>query len=202
MKGVIAGVIALLLFVDGIASAQQPSPFDTALKDTIPLPDTVIISAPVEKATEGIDLKPPLSPSRAFFTSLLLPGYAQSKLDRPVASMIYAVFEVVSIGMLRKSAQDLKSAKKFGGDSVVIGYNPGADGQFIPVYEESSIGSERIKARRLHYEDWVAAIIFNHLISAADAYVAAYLWDFKANISISSGGDRKKASIGLSKSFR
>ena len=43
---------------------------------------------------------------------------------------------------------------------------------------------DRIKARRTHYEDWIAAIVFNHLFSGADAYVAANLWDFKANIGV------------------
>ena len=41
---------------------------------------------------------------------------------------------------------------------------------------------DRIRARRTHYEDWIAAIIFNHLFSGADAYVAANLWDFRTNI--------------------
>ena len=33
-------------------------------------------------------------------------------------------------------------------------------------------------------EDWVAAIVFNHLFSGADAYVAANLWDFNAHIGV------------------
>ena len=39
-------------------------------------------------------------------------------------------------------------------------------------------------APRTHYEDWIAALIFNHIISGADAYVAANLWDFKANVAV------------------
>ena len=51
-------------------------------------------------------------------------------------------------------------------------------------YIASRFIPDRVKARRTHYEDWIAAILFNHLFSGADAYVAANLWDFKANIGV------------------
>jgi hypothetical protein len=40
----------------------------------------------------------------------------------------------------------------------------------------------RIRARRTHLEDWIAGILFNHLFSGADAFVAANLQDFGANV--------------------
>ena len=57
---------------------------------------------------------------------------------------------------------------------------------------------DRIKARRTHYEDWIAAIIFNHLFSGADAYVAANLWDFRTNIGVVA----KPGSAGIYASIR
>jgi hypothetical protein len=39
-----------------------------------------------------------------------------------------------------------------------------------------------VKARRLHFEDWIAMLAFNHLFSAADAYVSAHLWDLPAQV--------------------
>ena len=48
----------------------------------------------------------------------------------------------------------------------------------------SRFTADRIKARRTHYEDWIAAIVFNHLFAGADAYVAANLWDFRTNIGV------------------
>ena len=39
-----------------------------------------------------------------------------------------------------------------------------------------------MRARRTHLEDWLAAVIFNHLFSGADAFVAANLADFNANV--------------------
>lgn len=176
--------------------------------DTVTV-DTVIVSAETldtlikqPAIANRVKSGPPISPKRAFFTSLLLPGYAQARLDRQTSSMIYAVFEIISIGMLSKSAQDLRSAKRLGGDSVIIGYQAGAGGEMLPVYGEPRINTERIKARKLHYEDWIAALAFNHLISAADAYVAAYLWDFKANLEVqSSPTGARTARVGFSRSF-
>ena len=150
------------------------------------------VSAP---QPQSIDTTPPLSPRRAFLTSLLLPGYAQTVFGRSKAAMLFAVVEVGSIGMARKSAQDLQEAKALRGDSVVATYriNPTTGkaeidprtGLPIPeTYIASRYTDDRVKARRTHYEDWIAAIIFNHLFAGADAYVAANLWDFKTNIGV------------------
>jgi hypothetical protein len=136
-----------------------------------------------------------MTPRRAFLTSLILPGYAQTVFGRNKAAMLFAVIEVGSIGMARKSAIDLADAKGVPHDSVVATYkiDPSTGlavidpktGLPIPeTYITSNIDEDRIKARRTHYEDWIAAIVFNHLFSSADAYVAANLWDFKANIGV------------------
>ena len=149
------------------------------------------VAPPPKQATDTP--KPPLSPRKAFITSLLFPGYAQTVFGRSKAAMLFAVIEVGSIGMARKSAIDLQEAKTLRGDSVVATYqvdpNTGLavidpkTGLPIPdTYIASRFTDDRVKARRTHYEDWIAAIIFNHLFSGADAYVAANLWDFKTNI--------------------
>ena len=136
-----------------------------------------------------------MSPRRAFLTSLVLPGYAQSVFGRPRAAMLFAVVEIAAIGMARKSAQSLGEAKAFARDSVVDTYEidpvtgraalDPVTGQPIPAtYTVSRFTADRIRARRTHYEDWIAAIIFNHLIAGADAYVAANLWDFRTNVNV------------------
>jgi hypothetical protein len=134
-----------------------------------------------------------MSPRRAFLTSLALPGYAQNVFGRDKAAMIFTIVEIGSLGMARKSAQDLAEAKSLAHDSVVATYKidpvTGAavvdPKTHLPVpdtWVASRFTPERIKARRTHYEDWIAAIVFNHLFAGADAYVAANLWDFKANV--------------------
>lgn len=152
--------------------------------------------AGVAQPKQAVDTpKPPLSPRRAFLSSLLLPGYAQTVFGRSKAAMLFAAIEVGSIGMARKSAIDLQEAKMLRGDSVVATYkvNPTTGlaavdprtGLPIPdTYIASRFTDDRVKARRTHYEDWIAAIIFNHLFSGADAYVAANLWDFRTNIGV------------------
>jgi hypothetical protein len=139
--------------------------------------------------------KPPLSPRRAFLTSLLIPGYAQTVFGRDRAAMLFAVIEIGAIGMARKAALDLGDAKRLPRDSVVATYkidpttglatiDPKTGLPVPETYIVSRFTDDRIKARRTHYEDWIAAIVFNHLFSGADAYVAANLWDFKANIGV------------------
>jgi hypothetical protein len=137
--------------------------------------------------------RPPMTPRRAFLTSLVLPGYAQTVFGRDKAAMIFTVIEIGSLGMARKAAQDLAEAKGLAHDSVVATYKTDPStgiaiidsktGLPIPdTWIASRFTPDRIKARRTHYEDWIAAIIFNHLFSGADAYVAANLWDFRANV--------------------
>jgi len=112
--------------------------------------------------------------------------------------MLFAVIEIGAIGMARKAAQDLGEAKGLPRDSVVATYrtdpvtglaiiDPKTSLPIPETYIASRFTPDRIKARRTHYEDWVAAIVFNHLFSGADAYVAANLWDFNANIGVVSG---------------
>jgi hypothetical protein len=136
-----------------------------------------------------------MSPRRAFLTSLVLPGYAQTVFGRDRAAMLFTVIEIGAIGMARKAAVDLAEAKGMPHDSVVASYqiDPSTGlavldpktGLPIPeTWETSRYTAQRIKARRTHYEDWIAAIIFNHLFAGADAYVAANLWDFRTNIGV------------------
>ena len=136
-----------------------------------------------------------MTPRRAFLSSLLIPGYAQTVFGRDHAAMLFAVIEIGSLGMARKAAQDLAEAKAFVKDSIVATYkidpvtgiaiiDPKTGLPVPDTYIASRFTPDRIKARRTHYEDWIAAILFNHLFSGADAYVAANLWDFKANIGV------------------
>ncbi|MEO8563366.1 MAG: hypothetical protein ABI601_14895 [bacterium] len=127
--------------------------------------------------------KPPLSPRRAFFYSLALPGYAQSVLNRPTAGAIFMVTESIAIAMLRESSADLRQARRFATDSlIVVGFaETGA-----PITQPSAYTESFINTRRGHVEDWIAFLIANHLFAAADAYVAAHLWDLPSQISIQS----------------
>jgi hypothetical protein len=146
--------------------------------------DTTARKQPADTSARVIP-KPPLSPRRAFLYSMLLPGYGQSVLGRPGAGTIFVLTESIAIAMLRESRADLAEARALQRDSLVtIGFDPGT-GQ--PITQRNSYDQELIDVRRGHVEDWVAFLFANHLFAAADAYVAAHLWDLPAQISVRQG---------------
>ncbi len=125
---------------------------------------------------------PPLSPRRAFLYSLALPGYSQAVLNRPTAGALFVLTESIAIAMLRESSAELREARRFQTDSVVvIGFDPATGAEIKAV---SGYTQHLVDVRRSHVEDWIAFILANHLFAAADGYVAAHLWDLPTQISI------------------
>jgi hypothetical protein len=130
--------------------------------------------------------RPPLSPRRAFLYSLALPGYSQSKLNRPTTGALFVLTESIALVMLRESAAELRQARRFRTDSLVtIGFEPNG----TPITQRSAYNDRLVDIRRGHVEDWIAFLIANHLFAAADAYVAAHLWDLPTQISVESRRD-------------
>ena len=135
---------------------------------------------------------PPISPGRAFFSSLLVPGLGQSELDRPVAGMLFVTVEAISILMIQKSQKELAFAKRVADIGEPCGgqlppeqlcLDEGDADRDIPPTSNRYSGG-RLTARRQHVEDWVALLIANHLLAGAEAYVAAHLWDLPARIGV------------------
>jgi hypothetical protein len=145
-------------------------------------------SARVAARPGGVDTarkalpKPPLSPRRAFLYSLALPGYSQSVLNRPTAGAIFMLTESIALVMLRESSAELRQAKRFKTDSlIVVGFTPETG---APITQASSFTERLVSTRRGHVEDWIAFILANHLFAATDAYVAAHLWDLPSQITV------------------
>jgi len=130
---------------------------------------------------------PPISPKSAFLRSLLVPGLGQAALDRGTAGGIFASLEALSLLMTIKTKRDLRIARRLEADSVFVGFEPDGD----PIFEPSPLAG-RVRARKQHLEDWIALLVFNHLFSAADAFVAAQLWDVPARVSVQRDGDRTR----------
>ncbi len=133
--------------------------------------------------TQPSRLAPPLSPRRAFIYSALLPGYGQSKLDRGTSGVLFASVEMAAIAMYLRSASDLREAQRYRIDTLpseftVNGTALGKSGTFTGLYSR-----ELVNTRRLHLEDWLATIAFNHLFAGADSFVAAQLWDVPVSLS-------------------
>lgn len=140
---------------------------------------------------------PPVSARRAFLYSLMLPGLGQSALDRPTAGALFFTVEAVALAMAGKSLHDLREARRLAGDSAppVLRFRPDSLGRVArtprtgQVQYDSSSNRYRglpsiVAARRTHVEDWIALLLFNHLLSGADAFVAAQLWDLPAEVQL------------------
>jgi hypothetical protein len=112
---------------------------------------------------------------------MLLPGYAQSVLGRPIAGAMFALSESIAISMWRESKADLNEARRLRTDSLVV---VGVDPSGKPITARSAYTDALVNARRGHVEDWVAFLLANHLFAAADGYVASHLWDLPAQVSL------------------
>ena len=136
----------------------------------------------------------PITARRAFVYSALIPGMGQAALDRKYTGATFFLIEAMSWALLRRSVDDERIAKAFVGDSVPQSYaidpNTGLaqrDGRGNPIvatWGQTRYTPDLVRARALHVEDWVAVILFNHLFSGADAYVAANLWDLPQHLGI------------------
>lgn len=127
--------------------------------------------------------QPPLSPRRAFLYSLAVPGYSQSVLGRHRAGTLQLAFEAAAFIMIRQSAADVREARRAVADSVPVSFVNAAGLPDIR-YERTVFPSSLIRSRESHLEDWIAVLLANHLFSAADAYVAALLWDLPAEVAL------------------
>lgn len=121
-------------------------------------------------------VRPPLSPRRAFLTSLVVPGYAQSILGRPNAAALFILTEAIALLMVRESATELREARRLQDDSVALYFVNPRSGVPDTAYR-TRYPTALVRARRAHLEDWIAALVANHVIAGADAFVAAHLWD-------------------------
>ena len=180
----LCAAIALALLLPAAAAHAQR-------RDTIP-PAVVVQGAAA--VTMDTAPRPPISPRRAFLYSLAVPGSAQTILDRPRTAAFFVTIEALSLTLVRKSANDLREAKRYARDSVVATYqvDPAtgialrdSSGALIPAtYLPNRFAGDRVDARRTHLEDWIATLVFNHLISGAEAFVSAQLWDLPGQVSV------------------
>jgi hypothetical protein len=187
----------VLLTCSASALHAQLVPIQPPKRDSV-AKDTAVVRPPVRRLPNSIPdslLRPPISPRSAFLRSLAMPGWGQSSLRRSTAATFFSAAEIGALYMVAKSRGDLRRARALSGlDSIVVG-DPSIGGSIATV---AAVPQGLVNARRLHLEDWVAVLIFNHLISGADAYVAANLWDLPARVSIR----HTPAGTGIGASFR
>jgi hypothetical protein len=138
--------------------------------------------------------RPPISPKQAFLYSLLVPGLAQAKLDRPMVGAGFFLVEAFAIALIHRTADDLRLARAYQRDSIPLRFVvdpltgvPQLDASGKPMVAEWAApyySKELVKVRRLQLEDWTAVLLFNHLISGAEAFVGAQLWDLPQHVQV------------------
>lgn len=137
---------------------------------------------------------PPISPRRAFLYSVLLPGAGQARLDRHPSGAMFFLVEVAALTLVHRSAEDLRIARSFAGDSMPLRYRidattglalrDAAGDPIVDAWSQPRYTDVWVRTRRQHYEDWLAVVVFNHLFAGADAFVAAQLWDLDAKVAL------------------
>lgn len=169
----------LVALAPAVARAQQTdsvrAPAGTARRDSVVVRN---------------QLRAPLSPRRAFAYSLVAPGYAQSVLGRPTAAAVFVLAEAIAITMIRESSRSAREAERLADDSIVVSTIDPVTGQPQVTYGAPRYPEGLVRARRAQVEDWIAALLLNHLFSGADAFVAAHLWDVPAQLSMRTGDGR------------
>jgi len=184
-----AGLLLLgILGVPGIAQGQVRP--DSVQRDTVSVPvvGPVLPQDTVRRVVRRLPVvRPPISPRRAFLMSALAPGLAQSRLEKATSGAFFAGIEMAAVAMLRRSMNDVREVRRQGTDSIPGNFTVelGTGGRLrpgdpLPPRFEASME----RSRKLHVEDWTAAIIFNHLIAGADAFVAAQLWDVPTQVTV------------------
>jgi len=99
-----------------------------------------------------------VKPVDALFRSLFIPGWGQASTGRNTAGAMFAVWEGVTIMMTARAVQEKH-------------------------YMEET-GSENVASKDQQIQDWIVLLVFNHLFSAAEAFVAAHLQDFPKELKI------------------
>lgn len=99
-----------------------------------------------------------LKPLPAFFHSLLIPGWAQAKLDRKLTASLFLGWEGLTLGMSLKAAGEVRYLNRIGADSA------------------------RLESKKQERQDWLILLAFNHLFAGLEAFVGSHLQDFPADV--------------------
>lgn len=189
------------------AAAQEPVP-----RDTVVAADTAAVDslrpalgprapAPMDTTRHGP------SPRSAMLKSLVLPGWGQFSAGSYVRGSIYMAIGLSSWGMLGKTIHKLGQAEERRDVAVAAALD-----SLITLVRQDSLVAEQLKdplvfreavmqdslvahrtnlvdARRQQRQDWIAYTAFFTFLNALDAYVAAHLTDFPAELDVERRAD-------------
>lgn len=181
-----AGVLLLASAVQ--LSAQERTRF---LRPDGEAGSSSVSPAPVQPVQDTAP-SPPASPGGAFLRSLLVPGWGQATVGSYTRAGFYFATSSATVWMLFKTGRALgeaEAARSLVEDEVAERLRrEGVPPDSIPLrVEENPAVQERqelVDSRSQQLEDWAAFGVFWLLLNAADAFVAAHLWDFPDPVEI------------------
>ncbi len=153
---------ALGLLAAAVPLAAQQEAVRPRADSAAPRPDTLVRARP--PVGDSVRPRPPVSPGTAFLRSLVLPGWGQSTMGRHLTAGLFLTFEGVAVTMVWKSGWQLQYAR---------------------------VRNKYVASHTQEQQDWVVLLAFNHLFAAAEAWVAANLYDFPVGLRLRAlpGGD-------------
>ena len=178
---------AVLLGCLSAAPAAAQAPPDSVLADTIPRESN--------------------APRSAFIKSMILPGWGQFSNGTPVRGAVWVAVRGTSYYMLAKTLDRLGEAKDRHGayrhtarlavlDSMAVDtafarrmQDPVSFDEEVLKDPNAAASLDLVESRRRHRQDWITYTIFFTMLDAVDAYVAAHLKDFPAEVTTRPGLD-------------
>jgi hypothetical protein len=134
-------------------------PADTVRADTARA-DSALAHVP------GADTLRPTRPTRhlpgpggTFLRSLLVPGWGQLRVHRPITAAFFVATEALTLGMSLKYNAELRDARQLGDSALIF---------------------DKTNKR----EDWLVLLGVNHLLAGLEAYVSAHLVDFPDDLKL------------------
>ncbi len=153
----LSSVIAIPFLLAAALSILIPPPAAAQIPvPTVPTPGAQGQQPDTVKVPQ-FRINPPISPLGAMWRSLVLPGWGQAILKRRMTGAFFVFWEGVTLTMSLKASHQLRYLRL--------------------------IGSQSVDAKKQEVQDWVVLLVFNHLVAGAEAFVAAQLWDFPAELS-------------------
>jgi hypothetical protein len=114
-----------------------------------------------------------VAPFGAFFRSVLVPGWGQLHVGRKLTAGLFVVTEGVTLGMSIKANSDVRDLRRQGADSAAI--------------------AAKVRTR----EDWYVLLAVNHLLAGLEAFIAAHLTDFPAELRVERSPGGVNASVAV-----
>jgi hypothetical protein len=182
-----AGRLALALCLALAALLARPAAGRAQVQDSV-RPLVRRDSAAVRRAAPDTVENFPVSPTRAFVHSLILPGWGQSELGSPGRGGVYFTLEAGSLWMWFVTSQRLRDAR--------------ASQTLLRESGQLALDAKTglVRSRENQREDWITLSVFWLFFSAADAFVAAQLQDFDVHVNSGprpGGGTELRATIPL-----